>query len=165
MDSPTWRLGDLLVRVIVVYESKFGNTRRVAETIIEGIDEVERVEAALREPGQVEPAELLGYDLILIGSPNHYGAPTEGVKGFIDGLGEIGLEGGRGAVFDTYLGAGFFGKAVRGMEKRLGERVPGLALVVPGLSVRVERSRGPIAEGELPRCRDFGRRLAGLLDV
>jgi len=51
------------------------------------------------------------------------------------------------------------------MEKRLGERVPGLALVVPGLSVRVEGSRGPIAEGELPRCRDFGRRLADLLGV
>ena len=154
-----------MVRVIVVYESRFGNTRRVGEAIVEGMGEVGGVEAVLREAGGVEPDELLGYDLILIGSPNHYGAPTKGVKGFIDGLGEVGLEGGRGAVFDTYLGAGFFGRAVGLMERRLGERVPGLALVVPGLSVRVEGSRGPIAEGELPRCRDFGRRLAGLLGV
>ncbi|MEM3736686.1 MAG: hypothetical protein QXJ75_01145 [Candidatus Bathyarchaeia archaeon] len=30
----------LLVKVIVVYESKYGNTKLVAETVIEGLKEV-----------------------------------------------------------------------------------------------------------------------------
>jgi flavodoxin len=81
-----------LTRVIVIYESKYGNTKRVAETIIEGINEIEGIEAVLKEPEHVEPAEVLDYDVILIGSPNHIGGPTRGIKKFIDKLGKIGLE-------------------------------------------------------------------------
>lgn len=152
----------LLTKIIVVYESKFGNTRRVAETIVEGINEIVRAEAVLKEPDQIEPEEVLDYDLILIGSPNHYGGPTRGIREFIDGLGKIGLEGKLVAVFDTYLGTGFFEKAVKRMEKRIDEKATGLDLIVPGLSIRVEKSRGPIAEGELPKCRDFGKIIANL---
>ena len=43
-----------MARVIVVYESKYGNTKRVAETIVEGMSEVERIEAVLKEPKHVE---------------------------------------------------------------------------------------------------------------
>lgn len=149
-----------MVKVLVVYDTRYGNTKRVAETIVEGINEIESVEAVLKEPEQIEPAEAPEYDLILIGSPNHYGGPTGGIKEFIDGLEKIGLEGKPGAVFDTYLGAGFFEKAVKRMEKRINEKAPGLKLIVPGLSVRVEKSRGPIVDGELPKCRDFGKKIA-----
>lgn len=152
-----------MVKVLVVYDTKYGNTKRVAETIVEGINEIERVEAVLKEPEQMEPAEALDYDLILIGTPNHYGGPTGGIKEFIDGLEKIGLKGKTGTIFDTYLGAGFFEKAVKRMERRINEKVPGLKLIVPGLSIRVEKSRGPIVEGELPKCREFGKKIANQL--
>ncbi|MFB0558508.1 MAG: flavodoxin family protein [Candidatus Bathyarchaeia archaeon] len=155
----------LLVKIFIVYDTRYGNTKRVAETIVEGINEIGRVEAVLKEPDQIEPEEVLDYDLILIGSPNHYGGPTRGIREFIDGLEEIGLEGKVGAVFDTYLGAGFFEKAAKRMEKRINEKAPGLKLIVPGLSVRVEKSRGPIAEGELPKCRDFGKKIVNQLKI
>ena len=149
-----------LVKVLVVYDTRYGNTKLVAETIVEGIKEIVRAEAVLKVIQQVESAELLDYDLILIGSPNHYGVPTKEIKEFILGLEETGLEGKRGAVFDTYLGAGFFEKAVRWAEKRIREKAPGLELITPGLSIRVEKFKGPIAEGELPKCREFGRKIA-----
>ena len=152
-----------MIKVLVVYDTRYGNTKLVAETIVEGIKEIVRAEAVLKVIQQVESAELLDYDLILIGSPNHYGVPTKEIKEFILGLEETGLEGKRGAVFDTYLGAGFFEKAVRWAEKRINEKVPGLELLVPGLSIRVEKSRGPIADGELPKCREFGRKIADQL--
>ena len=148
-----------MAKVIVVYESKYGNTKRVAETIVEGINEIEKIEAVLREPKHVEPTEVLDYDVILIGSPNHLGGPTRGIKKFIDKLGKIGLEGKVGAVFDTYLG-GDFNKAVRKMEKRINEKVPGLRLITSGLSIRVGGMKGPIVEGELPKCKDFGKKIA-----
>jgi len=153
------------VKVYVVYDTRYGNTKRVAETIVEGIKEIGQVEAVLKKPGQAEPAELLDCDLILIGSPNHYGGPTKDIKGFIDELGRIGLEGKHGALFDTYLGAGFYEKAVKRMEKRINENVPGLELMVPSLSILVEKSRGPIVEGELPKCREFGRKIADQIRI
>lgn len=97
----------MLTKAIVIYESKYGNTKRVAETILDGINEIERIEAVLKEPKHAEPTEVLDYDVILIGSPNHWGGPTRGIKKFIDKLGKIGLEGKSGAVFDTYLGGDF----------------------------------------------------------
>ena len=148
-----------MAKVIVVYESKYGNTKRVAETVIEGINEIEKIEAVLKEPKHLEPTEVLDYDVILIGSPNHIGGPTRGIKKFIDKLGKIGLEGKMGTVFDTYMG-GDFNKAVRKMEKRINEKVPGLKLITSGLSIKVGGTKGPIVEGELPKCKEFGKKLA-----
>ncbi|MDH5438150.1 MAG: flavodoxin family protein [Candidatus Bathyarchaeota archaeon] len=153
-----------MAKVIVVYESKYGNTKQVAETIVEGMNEIERIEAVLKEPKHVEPTEVLDYDVILIGSPNHIGGPTRGIRKFIDKLGKIGLEGKPGAVFDTYMG-GDFNKAVRKMEKRINEKVPGLKLITSGLSIKVGGTKGPIVEGELPKCKDFGKKIASQLET
>jgi hypothetical protein len=46
------------------------------------------------------------------------------------------------------------------MEKKISEKVPGAKLAAPGLSIRVEGAKGPISEGELPKCKEFGRKVA-----
>ncbi|MDM7911661.1 MAG: hypothetical protein QUS09_01040, partial [Methanotrichaceae archaeon] len=33
----------------------------------------------------------------------------------------------------------------------------------PGLSIKVQGMKGPLAERELPKCREFGRRIASHL--
>lgn len=151
-----------MTKVIVVYESKHGNTKQVAETIIEGINEIQRIEVVLKEPKHVEPREVLDYDVILIGSPNHFGGPTRGIKKFIDKLGKLPLKEKMFAVFDTYI-KGDFEKAVKKMEKRINEKVPGLKQMVPGLSIKVQGMKGPILEEELPKCKDFGKKIANQL--
>jgi hypothetical protein len=65
-------------------------------------------------------------------------------------------------VFDTYLG-GDFEKAVKKMEKRISEKIPGLKLITSGLSIRVGGMEGPIVEGELFKCKDFGKKIANQL--
>ncbi len=152
--------GDMLAKVIVIFESKHGNTKLAAETITEGMREVEGIETVLSELKEVDPNKIADYDVILIGSPNHYGGPTIEVKEFIDKLGKLNLEGKLFAVFDTYLGKGFFEKAVRRMEKRLSEKAPGLKQIAPGLSIAVQGTKGPIMEGELPKCKSFGKKVA-----
>jgi len=151
-----------MTKVIVVYESKYGNTIQVAEAIIEGINEIERIEAVLKEPKHVEPTEVLDYDVILIGSPNHFGGPTRGIKKFIDKLGKLPLKEKMFAVFDTYI-KGDFEKAVNKMEKRINEKVPGLKQIAPRLSIKVQGMKGPILEGELPKCKEFGKKIANQL--
>jgi len=98
------------------------------------------------------------FDTILIGSPNHIGRATASIRKLIDNLGKLKLEGNQVAVFDTYMG-GDLEKAVKKMEKQLTEKVPGLKLTTPGLSIRVKGTKGPIMEGELPKCEEFGARI------
>jgi flavorubredoxin len=152
----------MTVKVIVVYESKYGNTKRVAETIIDGIKEAGEIETSIKELKQVNLEKIPEYDAILIGSPNHIGGPTRGIKGFIDKLGEMQLQGKMFAVFDTYMGRDFE-KAVKKMEKQINEKVPGLKQIAAGLSIKVQGVKGPIAENELSKCREFGKRIAQLV--
>ena len=152
-----------MTKVIVAYESKFGNTKLAAETIVEGISEVEGIEADISELKEVDLNKVPDYDAILIGSPNHYGGPTRGTQEFIDKLGKFPLKGKMFAVFDTYLGKRsdyFFEKAVKKMEKRINEKVPCLKQIAPGLSIKVQGMKGPLVEGQLPKCKDFGKKIA-----
>jgi len=41
--------------------------------------------------------------VILVGSPNHMGEPKRAIKGFIDRLDRLQLEGKMFAAFDTYM--------------------------------------------------------------
>jgi flavorubredoxin len=146
-------------RIMIVYESKYGNTKLVAETIAEGLREVEGTEVVVSELKEVDLGKIPDYDAILVGSPNHVGGPTWGMKKFIGKLGKLPLEGKSFAAFDTCLGTSSE-QAMKKMEKRIGGKVPGSKLLAPGLSIRVKGMRGPISEGELPKCKEFGNRIA-----
>jgi flavorubredoxin len=148
-----------LVKVFVVYDTKYGNTKLVAETIIEGLREIEGIETAISDVEEADLEKVADSDAIVIGAPNHMGRPARAIRKFIDKLGKLDLKVKWVAVFDTYLG-GDFEKAVKKMEKRIGEQVPGLKLITSGLSINVQGTKGPIVEGELPKCKDFGKNIA-----
>ena len=148
-------------KALIVYESKYGNTRLVAEKIAEGMSQVSEIEIELVELKDVNLDQVDEFDTILIGSPNHVGSPTRGIRKFIDKLSKSKIENKKGAVFDTYIGKDFE-KAVKKMEKQIGAKVPGLTLVAPGLSIRVDGMKGPVTDGELPKCEEFGIRLANI---
>ena len=153
-----------MLSAIVIYESKYGNTKLVAEKIAEGIHQASGVVAEVRELKEVAPEGLAEFDAIIIGSPNHMGGATRGIRKFIDGLARFSFEGKLAAVFDAYIGRDVE-KAVKKMEKQITDKVPSLSLAAPGLSVRVEGMKGPIAEGELPGCLEFGSRIGNQLKV
>jgi flavodoxin len=148
-----------LTRVIVVYESKYGNTKIVAERISEGLNAAKGIKVDLRSLKDVDVSKIPEYDVILVGSPNHMGGPTRGIKKFIDKLGKLDLKDKQAATFDTY-GSKDFEKAVKKMEKSLAEKVQGLTIVSPGLSIRVHGMKGPIVEEELPKCKEFGKKIS-----
>ena len=152
----------MLAKVIVIYESRYGNTKLVAEEIVEGMRDVEGTEVALIELKEVDLDKILDYHAILIGSPNHFGGPTRSIKKLIDRLGKLTLKKRVFAVFDTYIKRDLE-KAVKKMEKRIKEKVPESNLLVPGLSIKVQGMKGPILEEELPRCKEFGNKIAAQL--
>ncbi len=147
---------------LIVYESRYGNTKRVAETIAKGMQRIDGIETVLSEVKGVDLSAIPRVEAIVIGGPNHMGGPTRGIKKFIDKLSSLSLEGKRFAVFDTY-GGGDFEKATKKMEQRVREKAPAMKMMASGLSIKVEGMKGPIAEGELPKCEDFGAKLASEL--
>ncbi|MCJ7769825.1 MAG: flavodoxin domain-containing protein [Dehalococcoidales bacterium] len=150
-------------KVIVIYESKYGNTKQAAEEIIAGIKETAAIEAILSEVKQVNFDDVIAADAILIGSPNHMGRATKSIRSFIDELGKINLNYVPVAVFDTCFSRECE-KAVKKMEKQITEGVLSLKLITPGLSVKVKGTKGPILEEELPRCREFGVKFGEVVE-
>ena len=154
-----------LTKFIIVFSSWFGNTRKVAEAIGRAVSQNEENQVLVKEIKEVDPKEVLDYDVILIGSPNHMGGPTRSAKKFIDELGKLDLKGKRGAVFDTYVRENVHvNKAVRKMTKRINQKVPGVKLIADGLSILVKGVRGPLAEGEIAKCEEFGNKISSQLN-
>jgi hypothetical protein len=65
------------------------------------------------------------------------------------------------AVFGTYAGkVRTPDRAVRKLEKMVEKKLPNLKPILPSLSIRVNGVTGPIVDGELPKCVDFGKKIA-----
>jgi len=146
--------------VLIVYETKFGNTKQAAETIAEGIKEGERIEAEVINVNEVDYSKVQDFDAIIIGSPTWAGNCTDTIKNFINELAGLSLNEKFYAVFDTNSGIPLLSKAVKKMEKRIGKQLPNLKRILPGLPIRVKGTKGPIVEGELPKCQNFGKEIA-----
>ena len=151
-----------MVKVFIVYDTKDGNTKLVAEKILEGIGEVEGIETAISDVADTGPKAAADYDALVIGSPTHFGGPARGINKFIDKLGKVDLNATWAAVFDTYI-KGDFEKSVKKMEQRLRDKGPGLKLIASGLSIKVDDMKGPVTEGEFPKCRAFGKQIGAHL--
>lgn len=151
-------------KVFVAYDSKHGNTKIAAENILEGIKDGNEVETALGYVKEIDPEILVDYDGIILGAPNHMGRPSRTMKMFIEKLGKFELKAKNVAVFGTYSGRERpVDRAVRKLEKLVERKLPTSKLMLPGLSIKVNGIPGPIVEGELPKCLEFGRKIADQL--
>jgi NAD(P)H dehydrogenase (quinone) len=72
-----------MVRILVCYYSKSGNTQSMAEYIAKGVKE-EDVEVILKDVEEVSADELLEYDGLIFGSPTYYGTCAAQIKELID---------------------------------------------------------------------------------
>ena len=155
-----------MVKVFVVYDTKYGNTKLAGETIVEGIREVEGIETSIGYVKEIDIRKVADYDAIVLGAPNHMGRPSQTMKKFVDRLAELDLKAKNVAVFGTYSGrVRTVDRAVKKLEKMAEKKLPNLKLISPSLSIRVNGIPGPLVEGELPKCKDFGRRIASQLKL
>src|SRR5208337_547238 len=94
----------LLVKVFVVYDTKYGNTKLAGENIVEGIREVEGIETSIGYVKEIEIGKLADYDAIALGAPNHMGRPSQAMNKFVNRLAELDLKAKNVAIFGTYAG-------------------------------------------------------------
>ncbi|MFH1336398.1 MAG: flavodoxin domain-containing protein, partial [Candidatus Zixiibacteriota bacterium] len=62
------------MQVLILYYSKGGNTRKLAERITEGVNSVSGVEAFLKSTQEVTKEDFLESAGIIAGSPVYFGA-------------------------------------------------------------------------------------------
>jgi flavorubredoxin len=152
------------MKVFVIYDSKYGNTKTVAENILEGLKQIEGIEAVICYAKEVDFQSLVCYNALILGAPNHMGRPSWTMKKFIDALAELDLKAKNVAIFGTYSGRKRpVDRAVKKLEIILGKKLPNLKIFSPSLSVRVKGVKGPVAEGELIKCKELGNRVANQL--
>jgi NAD(P)H dehydrogenase (quinone) len=72
-----------MVKALVIFYSRTGNTKKMAESVAEGIKK-EGVEVAIKEVKDVDADELLKYEAIVIGSPTYYGTMAAEIKKLLD---------------------------------------------------------------------------------
>ncbi|MFI6602382.1 flavodoxin family protein [Nonomuraea sp. NPDC050536] len=156
---------------LVIYESMFGNTRRVAEAVAQGLSShlsAETVEVSLA------PAVVGGeVSLLVIGGPTHAFSMTKpttrasaarqttrplispgiGIREWLD---RAHLEPVRAIAFDTRVRhmPGSAARAALTRLHRLGARIAG-----PTQSFYVIDMTGPLMDGELERAREWGEEL------
>ena len=84
------------MKAIVIYDSQFGNTEKIAQTIRDALTDT--AETRLMRASSVAPRDLMAADLLVVGSPTQRFHATEPVDRFLKGTS---LRGMRAAAFDT----------------------------------------------------------------
>ena len=73
-----------MAQLLIVYYSRSGNTKAMAELIADGAREVAGLGVDVRPVGEVSVDDLLPADGILMGSPVYYGTMAADIKKLID---------------------------------------------------------------------------------
>jgi NAD(P)H dehydrogenase (quinone) len=153
-----------MAQVLVAYFSATGNTKKMAEAVVEGVRSVQGIECVLKTAAQVSNDDWLAADGIIVGSPTYFGLMASKVKRMFDITEKIygQLEGKVGGVFTTAGGAGC-GHELTNMSIITAMLVCGM--VVQGTTQGPHF--GPFAIGapgekELKTARDMGARVAEL---
>jgi flavodoxin I len=148
------------MKVLVIYDTFFGNTEQVARAIGEAFDAATSCEV-LRIT-QVKPEQLAEVDLLIAGSPTRAFRATDAMRKFLKDLSAGALKGVKVAAFDTRADVeevnsrlltgmvklfGYAAEPIAGqLKKKGGEVVP------PAEGFFIQASEGPLKEGELERA-------------
>lgn len=157
------------MKAMVIYDSAYGNTERIARAMAQALGSPAEVE--VYRASQVQPEQLAGLEVLIVGSPTQKFRPLPAVTALLKGIPQGGLKGVKVAGFDTRFPvseieknrvlaffARLFGYAAKPISDRLekagGERV------APPEGFYVGEVQGPLLEGELERAADWARQIS-----
>ena len=155
------------MKVLVMYDSVFGNTEQVAQAIGQALGSQEDV-GTLRVTS-VTPEQLTGLNLLIVGSPTRGFRPTEAITAFLKAIPVNGLTGVKVAAFDTRVSLSdidsaigrFFVRTGGYAAKLIADRLKksGGDLIMPPEGFFVQKSEGPLKEGELERAAAWAKQI------
>jgi flavodoxin I len=154
------------MKILIVYDSKTGNTEKMATAIAEGAKEAGAT-VTVKKIGEPFSLTLLEEnDGVAFGSPTRYADVTNDMKDFLSHieeyvkLGKMKLKGKKAAVFGSY---GYDGAWV--MEERLRNYVEALGyMVAPKVCVKVDMDIKVKPKESLAECKTWGKEFAKTLN-
>lgn len=155
------------MKALVIYDSVFGNTEKVARAIGAALGSAQEV--PVLQVGAVAPAHLEGVEVLFVGSPTRGFKPTPAITTFLASLAAGSLKGVRAAAFDTRIplesiknplfrfivkSGGYADKSITAGLARAGASLP-----IPSGGFIVLESEGPLKDGELQRAAEWAKSL------
>ena len=145
---------------IVIYDTSYGNTQKIAETITETLKE-SGIEVDLFDVKNVKKLSRKDYSFLVFGSPTRFGTMSLTIRSFLGKVKEEEWTNKPFTAFDTENPENIENKegsaaekiAEKLKDKKMNELLPVLKAVVLG-------QKGPLKEGEIERTKDYARDLA-----
>lgn len=148
-----WGKGQAQSKAIVVYDTMWGSTEKMALALAEGIageDVAVKLYNLTKSDKSDIIKEVLDAKAILVGSPTLNNGLFPTVAGFLCYLKGLKPKGKLGMAFGSH---GWAGGAVKAIEQELGQA--GVEVIDSGLTVKFVPDKG-----EIQKCIDFGKTIA-----
>ncbi|HEY9205230.1 MAG TPA: flavodoxin domain-containing protein [Candidatus Methanoperedens sp.] len=144
------------MKVLIVYDTLYGNTEKIARAIAAAITPSNDVKVL--RASEVAPSELGPIDLLIVGSPTQNTKPTKAIQEFLSKIPANALKNVSVTSFDTRLTtilARLGGYAAKRIVDSL--KTQGGYQVVPPEGFIVEGREGPLKQGELERAAGWAK--------
>jgi flavodoxin len=143
------------MKALVVYDTNYGNTERVAQQIAATLGSETSVRAVKVDAVQTE--DLVGLDVLVVGGPVNAWRPTRKIQAFLKGLSPELVSGVKAAAFDTRFGPRLAGSAADNIEQTL--RQQGCEIVAPAKGFLVLGMQGPLADAQLDAAAGWAKQI------
>ena len=150
---------------IVIYDTSYGNTKKVGETIADTLKE-SGMEVDLFYVKDVKKLSGKDYDFIILGSPTKFGTMSFTFKRFLGKVKSEQWVNKPFAAFDTENPENVEQSRVKNKEWSAAEKIAEklkekkMNQLLPVLKALVLGQKGPLVDGEVNRTRDYARELA-----
>jgi flavodoxin len=145
------------MKYVVLYDSVYGNTAAIAQSIGRGLGS----DATVLSVANAHAADIAAVNLLVIGSPTLGGRPSAGMQAFLDRLPGDALAGVRTATFDTRMEmfiARLFGYAADRLAAAV--KAHGAVEAAPAGGFIVKGREGPLRAGEEDRAAAWAQGIA-----
>ena len=153
-----------MARILVIYDSRTGNTEKMASAVAKGAEQVVGVHVVLKKIDQATLEDLTEAEGIIMGSPTYYGQMSGKMKTFVDQTNKIHgkLRGKVGGAFTSS------GDTACGAETTLFSMLQ--TMLIHGMIIQGRydnkhygaTSVGVPSEKEIESCKELGKRIADL---
>ena len=145
---------------IVIFDTSYGNTRTIAETISETLQE-SGLEVDTAYVKDIKKMSARDYDFLVLGSPTRFGTMSFTVKGLLGKVKSKEWMNKPFVAFDTENPENIErneGSAAEKIAETLGKKQ--MIQLLPVLKAVVLGMKGPLQEGEIERAREYAREVA-----
>jgi flavodoxin len=160
------------MNVLIVYDSFFGNTEKLARAMESALKNDPRIQQlTVLKAKEAQKAAMENFDLLIVGSPTRAFRPSQEITGYLKQIPSGGLSGIKAAAFDTGIPledvspnflkffVQLFGYAAKPIAAGLAKK--GGKLVMPPEGFMVKDSEGPLRDGEVDRAAQWARKCIG----